>query len=238
MPPEAPYEYEDPPSPPRRRSPPPRPRPPPAGNNGNKNQPPSPRRIGTVDKGEENPRAAPSPKRSSGNPLIDIDALLEAHNALRMISGAPNLTWSDDLAKASQGWADKCIFEHSRSRTNGENLAALSGTRNSAQVASSVGMWTGEVCYYNFDRPGFDSLTGHYTQVVWKGTQQIGCGYRYCEDGLDSFSSRESGILVCQYYPPGNWNTPAYFRQNVQKPNPMPDCTPQWPFAFGRRAVL
>lgn len=51
-------------------------------------------------------------------------------------------------------------------------------------------MWYDEVTNpgYDFENPGFDSGTGHFTQVVWKGSTKLGCGVsgvyvvcRYCE---------------------------------------------------------
>ena len=57
---------------------------------------------------------------------------------------------------------------------------------------------------YDFSRPGFDLKTGHFTQVVWKDTRQLGCGVAMCDGGE---------IWVCNYSPPGNFV--RSFRQNV-----------------------
>ena len=66
-------------------------------------------------------------------------------------------------------------------------------------------MWYDEVAMYNFTQPGFSSATGHFTQVVWKATTQVGCGVAMSNDG---------GVYgVCQYTPPGNYNNE--FVQNV-----------------------
>jgi hypothetical protein len=37
--------------------------------------------------------------------------------------------------------------------------------------------------------------TGHFTQLVWVGTQRLGCGVAQCAD-MD--------VWVCRYDPPGN----------------------------------
>jgi len=34
----------------------------------------------------------------------------------------------------------------------------------------------------------------HYTQIIWKDTKQVGCGY----------AQNDRAILVCQYLPQGN----------------------------------
>jgi hypothetical protein len=46
--------------------------------------------------------------------------------------------------------------------------------------------------------------TGHFTQVVWRQTTQLGCGVSTCR-GMD--------IWVCEYDPPGN--VQGHYRQNV-----------------------
>jgi hypothetical protein len=41
----------------------------------------------------------------------------------------------------------------------------------------------------------FSSATGHFTQVVWKNTRQVGCAVSNC-------SGRR--FVTCSYYPAGN----------------------------------
>ena len=130
-----------------------------------------------------------------------------AHNEYRKKHCAPPLTWSAELAKAAQAWADHlkkadCAFEHSRTRY-GENLAG--GTSGALDPASSVEMWYREVDKYDFKRGGFSMDTGHFTQLVWAATQHVGCGMTTCK-GLD--------IIVCNYDPPGN--VEGAYRNNVK----------------------
>lgn len=51
---------------------------------------------------------------------------------------------------------------------------------------------------YNFDDPVVDSQTGHFTQLVWKSTSRMGCGWARC-DNLGQY------VVVCSYETPGNW---------------------------------
>ncbi|XP_068198399.1 cysteine-rich secretory protein 3-like [Antennarius striatus] len=45
------------------------------------------------------------------------------------------------------------------------------------------------------------AIVGHFTQIVWHNSNQIGCGKANCPNNfLKTF-------LVCQYCPPGNYNT-------------------------------
>lgn len=148
------------------------------------------------------PARAPAPRAST-----DSDALVAAHNRVRAKHCAGPLTWSPKLAEAAQTWADHlrdsgCTFGHS-SGTYGENLAA--GTTGYMDPEAVVSMWYDEIKGYSFQQPGFSMQTGHFTQVVWRGTTQVGCGKAQCK-GND--------IWVCEYDPPGNWE--GQYPDNVQ----------------------
>lgn len=137
--------------------------------------------------------------------------LVDAHNAVRAKHCAGPLVWSPKLAQAAQAWADAldaqgCKFGHKPRNPFGENLAAgTSGTLDGQAVAD---MWYDEVKDYRFPDGGFSMQTGHFTQVVWRETTQIGCGVTTC-NGMD--------IWVCEYDPPGNVET--MYRQNVLPTN-------------------
>src|SRR5438105_3215553 len=114
---------------------------------------------------DEPHHAAPPPPAVTG----DAAALVAAHDEVRAKHCAPPLTWSVELARVAQAWADHlrdggCLFEHSRTEY-GENLAA--GTEGALDPSSVVGMWYGEISKYDFRRGGFSMETGHFTQVVW-----------------------------------------------------------------------
>lgn len=147
------------------------------------------------------PPAAPQPKTSN-----DADAYVAAHNGYRAKHCAPPLTWSPKLAELAQKWADAlrakgCAFGHSNGST-GENLAA--GTTGTLDPEGVVKMWYDEIALYKFPNGGFSMKTGHFTQVVWRGTTQVGCGRSQC-NGMD--------IFVCEYDPAGNWE--GQYRENV-----------------------
>jgi pathogenesis-related protein 1 len=128
-----------------------------------------------------------------------VEQMLEAHNQWRKRSNVPALTWSPQLASYAQEWANKLLkenrFEHRRNSPYGENLAAAQGQQLSPERV--VNMWGEEVKDYNYAnnscKPG--AMCGHYTQVVWKSSTQVGCAV-----------ARASGkeVWVCNYNPPGN----------------------------------
>ncbi|CAN5914046.1 hypothetical protein BH11MYX3_BH11MYX3_28560 [soil metagenome] len=144
--------------------------------------------------------AAPAPPAPTPTPAPSSTAqqFVAEHNAARAKHCAPPLTWSPKLAAVAQQWASSlreqgCKFGHSGGQY-GENLAA--GTTGAMGPEALVAMWYDEVKGYSFQQPGFSMQTGHFTQVVWRGTTQVGCGLAQCK-GND--------IWVCEYDPPGNW---------------------------------
>lgn len=153
------------------------------------------------------PASRPAPPPAASNTPAAMQSLVDAHNAHRAKHCAGPLAWSPKLAVAAQRWADSlksqgCKFGHSPNNAFGENLAAgTSGTLDGKAVAN---MWYDEVRLYRFPDGGFSMETGHFTQVVWRDTTQIGCGVATC-NGMD--------IYVCEYDPPGNVDT--QYRQNV-----------------------
>jgi uncharacterized protein YkwD len=148
-----------------------------------------------------------SPPRSGSKLSPEAETFITEHNRYRAKHCAKPLTWSPQLAAESQKWADTlkskgCMFGHSGTK-HGENLAA--GTTGAVPPEEVVRMWYDEVKLYDFKKPtGFTMETGHFTQVVWTDTTQIGCGMVQCK-GND--------IWVCQYERPGNWE--GQFKQKV-----------------------
>lgn len=135
--------------------------------------------------------------------------MLDRHNQLREKHCAPPLRWSETLQKLAQDWADQlrdagCAFEHRPNNRVGENLTFFA-PRTSQRPEDVAYGWYSEVSLYDFAKGKFDFSTGHFTQLVWRGTRHLGCGVSTCNGGE---------IWVCNYDPPGNMM--GSFRENVQ----------------------
>ncbi len=137
--------------------------------------------------------------------------LLEAHNRERLRLGIPPLKWSDKLARQSLEWAQQLTqidgLEHSDtadyvdpvSGEEGENL--WRGTKGYYTPEQMVNLWVDErKIFINGPFPRNSTTgqwrdVGHYTQLVWRTTTEVGCAIA---------SSQEDEVLVCRYLEGGN----------------------------------
>lgn len=124
--------------------------------------------------------------------------ILAAHNEIRSRLDLPPLRWSDRLAAHAQEWADRLLrensFHHRSHPVFGENLFEITGGRATSKRV--VGDWASEVRDYDYRANTCRAVCGHYTQVVWSNTREVGCA-------VARDASRE--VWVCNYNPPGNW---------------------------------
>jgi len=98
-------------------------------------------------------------------------------------------------------------MSHSGTSGLGENLFWASpirysdGTKKPQPVTPTkvTHSWGGEKQHYDHasNTCAGGKMCGHYTQVVWKTTREIGCAKAVCSD--------HAQIWVCHYAPPGNW---------------------------------
>ncbi|MDO9335468.1 MAG: SCP-like extracellular [Caulobacteraceae bacterium] len=129
--------------------------------------------------------------------------VLDAHNSERAAVGTAPLTWSEPLERDAQAWAETLArkgggLEHADQRGQGENL--WMGPANAYSVEQMVAGWAAEKRYYS---PGVfadvvqsGNVVGHYTQIVWRSTTEVGCAVA---------RAAENEVLVCRYGPPGNY---------------------------------
>ncbi|HEV1287898.1 MAG TPA: CAP domain-containing protein [Bryobacteraceae bacterium] len=130
--------------------------------------------------------------------IAQSSGMLAAHNAVRARAKVPPLMWSDKLAAEAQRWASRLLagnkFDHNPDSHYGENLFDIRG--DSVSPAFVVSAWGSEVKDYDYASNTCRRVCGHYTQIVWASTKQVGCG-------VARDSRRE--VWVCNYDPPGNW---------------------------------
>ncbi|MCJ1307158.1 hypothetical protein MMC25_000804 [Agyrium rufum] len=139
---------------------------------------------------------------------------VDHHNVHRSNHSAPSVEWNSTLATWAQNKAESCVWDETMpSGVSGVGMNIAQGTNLNAGMIPSVisNMWyDDEVSFFpgyglndldTSEAAGFNNW-GHFSQVVWKGSQSIGCGTAACGTG----TSIGSGYFVaCMYYPPGNY---------------------------------
>nr|XP_009675187.1 PREDICTED: cysteine-rich venom protein-like [Struthio camelus australis] len=152
--------------------------------------------------------------------------IVEKHNALRRGVNPPasnmlKMEWSPEVAKNAEIWANKCTLSHSPATmrkinvTCGENLFM---SPDAFSWPSAIQYWYDEVKDFKYGtgatRRG--AVVGHYTQVVWYKSYQVGCAVAFCPETTYKY------FYVCQYCPAGNridlLGTP------YKEGNPCGDC--------------
>ena len=154
------------------------------------------------------------PKDKSKIKKFITDAL-KTHNDLRSKHGVGPLKLSEDLNQIAQKYAEYLATIDSMEHSNniykneylGENLFCCSG--NEIQGESMTMSWYNEISKYHFNNPGFASETGHFTQIVWKDSKEVGFGFAISQKGIY--------YGVANYFPAGNINTKEDFSNNVLK---------------------
>jgi pathogenesis-related protein 1 len=121
----------------------------------------------------------------------------KAHNRIRQSHGVEPLAWSESLSQYAKEWADRLAAEgrlyHHPNPRYGENLYLISGGDASADEV--VGSWASEEKDYDYKSNSCRSRCGHYTQIVWRDSKEVGCGVG---------QSGKIQVWVCEYNPPGN----------------------------------
>ena len=120
----------------------------------------------------------------------------------------------NDVTFTSQTWtetiAGQGTMKHSTG-SYGENLATAGRTPAEALTQTpayiqSTDMWYEEIQYWDYATNAKSTTapsnepTGHFTQVVWRASKQVNCGYATYKNAYNNY------MVTCQYFPPGNYN--------------------------------
>ncbi|MGF1549124.1 MAG: CAP domain-containing protein [Sphingomonadaceae bacterium] len=137
------------------------------------------------------------------------ERLLAAHNRERASLGVPALEWDPALEDSARQWGRHLaanvgdIVHYSddpyEADPEGENL--FLGTKGHFDAEAMVGAWIDEKRHYRAgvfpdnSRTGDYADVGHYTQLMWRDTERIGCAV---------VKDARYDYLVCRYKTAGN----------------------------------
>src|SRR5919109_4021378 len=93
-----------------------------------------------------------------------------------------------------------CVLEHKKDSAMAKTSIGpgLYGRTEVQSITPQkvVDKWGSEKQNYNYRKNSCSGVCGHYTQVVWKNSVEVGCGMAICDN--------KSQVWVCNYNPPGN----------------------------------
>jgi len=142
-------------------------------------------------------------KETTATQGFDSAHALKLHNDLRASLGAPPLSWSTALAQDAQNWANQLAqngkFNHAAQKHDGENL--WSGWGQGLSPDEYFLSWKNESPNFingefpNISKTSDWSKVGHYSQLIWHDTKELGCASAKAANRL---------VIVCRYRPAGN----------------------------------
>ncbi|KAJ8042536.1 Peptidase inhibitor 16 [Holothuria leucospilota] len=150
--------------------------------------------------------------------------LLSSHNEYRKsvnpsASNMDEMKWSVELAKLAQQWSEACVYEHPSRISNpeynglGQNLYIKyfdrGGDNPPNPVTQPVTLWYNEDKDYHYELGSCSAgrVCGHYTQVVWASTTEVGCGIAFCPEAITHSGQtfEDAWLVTCNYNPGGNF---------------------------------
>jgi len=139
------------------------------------------------------------------------------HNNFRAKETSSNMksmVWSDEMAAVAQSWANTCKWEHGNlydcsGNRVGQNLfvEASIGGYPAKNMTRTIEAWSGEKKDYTYstNQCASGKMCGHYTQVVWANSVEVGCAAAQCPKMVVSGQTWTNALfIVCDYRSPGN----------------------------------
>ncbi|XP_063932035.1 cysteine-rich secretory protein 2-like [Zophobas morio] len=139
--------------------------------------------------------------------------IVRYHNSFRtrVIPKAANMLrmkWHKGASHAAQRWAQECLFLVHDNIT-GRHIDNYGSCGQNIFIATKKVPWLFAIKSWFLERDNFTyggtnnnlHVVGHYTQMVWATTHEVGCGLSYCrlQDTEKTFYN-----YVCNYCPIGN----------------------------------
>ena len=176
--------------------------------------------------------SAPAPQTTDAVPPISPQPakesfegrLLTMHNGERAAMKVPALRWNDKLQADALEWAKHLAeigtMQHAPTpnlHDPGENL--WMGPIGVYSPESMIGLFIAEKRHF---KPGnFPEVSstgrwqdvGHYTQVIWPTTKEVGCALA---------KGQHYEFLVCRYFPAGNWRKKPVGFPVIEQTDPQP----------------
>ncbi|KAF6771838.1 Golgi-associated plant pathogenesis protein 1 [Paragonimus kellicotti] len=116
--------------------------------------------------------------------------------------------WPNRL-KTTEKMASKNSMHHVLARGHGENLCMREGSQPTEMNGKQVTLrWYGEIAKFKFGQEE-QSLSGNFSQIVWKSTKRAGFGRTIKNGGCN--------VYVAAYYSPSG-NISGHFIENVPAP--------------------
>lgn len=140
------------------------------------------------------------------------------------------MRWNCQLAKVAQAWADQCSDDHDKSDDRricdpenyvGQNLYWAWNFEPASEWDAAIEDWFSEVKdmpsslvrSFGDNTCGTGGVIGHYTQMVWAETYEVGCGAIHHKTKYQNIDWPEAKIYVCNYGPGGNWKGETVYKK-------------------------
>jgi len=144
--------------------------------------------------------------------VSSMGAVLDQINHYRALHHARPLQWNSTLTQMAQAHADQLKssllhIEHGNlmdpaGNIVGQNIAVAGGPR--WDPVKAIKVWYAEEPLYDYYFPSYQKGTGHFTQLVWQSTTDVGVGVARGESVT---------IVVADFAPAGN--VQGQFDKNV-----------------------
>ncbi|CAL8088944.1 unnamed protein product [Calicophoron daubneyi] len=143
---------------------------------------------------------------------FNVECLTE-HNRLRALHGCPPLVLDSSLAKQAQEHTEKMAQQngmyHCLDESHGENLCIREVSQPKLLTGRQATLrWYSEIAKYDFSSEQ-NTMAGHFTQIIWKGTTRAGFGRTVGKNGCATY-------IAGYYAPMGNYT--GRYRENVPPP--------------------